>query len=58
LRAHGLTNFPDPQISSSGGASLNLNGTHIDPTSPTVQHAIAACQPDLAKDGSTSANNP
>jgi len=52
MRAHGLTNFPDPQNSSSGG-SLNLSGTHINPNSPAFEHAATACEQDLAKNGRT-----
>jgi hypothetical protein len=39
MRAHGVTNFPDP---GRNGAS-NIAGTGIDPNSPTFHSAQAAC---------------
>jgi hypothetical protein len=47
MRAHGITDFPDPQAGSGGGFSLQLKGgpgSDLDPTSPTFQAAQAACQ--------------
>jgi hypothetical protein len=40
MRAHGVPNFPDP---SSNGAGLNLNGTGINPQSPSFRAAQATC---------------
>ncbi len=40
MRAHGVTNFPDP--SASGGIELNRS-SGIDPSSPTFQRAQSAC---------------
>jgi hypothetical protein len=40
MRAHGLTNFPDPQ-SVNGGSSLDLSD--VDTHSPTYQRANRAC---------------
>lgn len=39
MRAHGVTNFPDP----SGGGGLNLDGTGINPQSPSFRAAQAIC---------------
>ena len=43
MRAHGITNFPDPTIQPNGGSSVSLNG--LDPTSPQFQSASKACGP-------------
>jgi hypothetical protein len=46
MRSHGVPNFPDPSSvtgTGTGAAHLNLNGTGIDLSSPTVQAAIKAC---------------
>ena len=40
MRAHGVTNFPDP---SSNGPGLNLNGTGINPQAPSFRTAQAIC---------------
>lgn len=39
MRAHGITNFPDP-----GGHGLNLQGSGLDPHSPQFQAAQHACR--------------
>lgn len=39
MRAHGVTNFPDP----SAGGGLELNGSGVNPQSPTFQSAQTAC---------------
>ena len=39
IRAHGVTNFPDP----GGGGGLNISGTGINPQSPAFKYAQAAC---------------
>jgi acyl-CoA synthetase (NDP forming) len=46
MRSHGVPNFPDPSASTgtgTGAVHLNLGGTGIDMSSPTVQAAITAC---------------
>jgi len=40
MRAHGVTDFPDP---SSNGPGLNLNGTGINPQAPAFRTAQASC---------------
>jgi hypothetical protein len=40
MRAHGVTNFPDP---SGAGGGLNLEGTGINPQSPSFRAAHAVC---------------
>ena len=39
MRAHGITNFPDP----SGGGGLNIGGTGINTRSPAFQAAQGTC---------------
>ncbi len=46
MRSHGVPNYPDPSSATGAGTGavhLNLNGTGIDLSSPTVQAAIKAC---------------
>jgi hypothetical protein len=46
MRSHGVPNYPDPSSATGpggGAVHLNLNGTGIDLSSPTVQAAIKAC---------------
>ncbi len=38
MRAHGVTNFPDPS-----GHGINLSGTGVNPRSPAFQAAQATC---------------
>jgi len=38
MRAHGVTNFPDPN-----GRGINIAGTGINPRSPGFEHAQATC---------------
>jgi hypothetical protein len=38
MRAHGVTNFPDPS-----GRGINIGGTGINPRSPAFEHAQAIC---------------
>ena len=40
MRAHGVTNFPDP---AGGGGGLNIAGTGINPASPSFRSARASC---------------
>jgi hypothetical protein len=45
MREHGVPNFPDPTVSSNGGAIVNRSGgTGINPRSPAFQHAQQICQ--------------
>ncbi len=49
MRAHGLSNFPDP-IFSSGGAQLRFTpSSGINPASPAFKTAQTACGPRLQK---------
>jgi hypothetical protein len=51
MRKHGVTDFPDPQFSTSGGGiGIKIGGSKgsLDPSSPTFQAAQKACQKDLA----------
>jgi hypothetical protein len=50
MRAHGLTNFPDPTFSSNGPRLRIGPAAGLDPSSPAFQHAQAACGP-LQKGG-------
>jgi hypothetical protein len=46
IRAHGVPDFPDPQMSG-GGMTVQANGAEnggTDPNSPTMQSAMQACQ--------------
>ncbi len=44
MRAHGVTNFPDPQFSNGGGVAIKITASSgIDPNSPTFQAAQQAC---------------
>jgi hypothetical protein len=44
MRAHGITNFPDPTFGSGGGVQLRIDKpTGIDPRSPAFQTAQKAC---------------
>jgi hypothetical protein len=48
MRAHGVTDFPDPQVQSTGGIGIRIGGpgSHgdLNPGSPTFQAAQSACQ--------------
>jgi hypothetical protein len=47
MRAHGITNFPDPQVHG-GGIGLEFKrGSGIDPKSPQFQAAQRACQKNM-----------
>jgi len=51
MRSHGVTDFPDPQISG-GRISITLHAqpgsnSDLDPNSPLFQHAQRACQADM-----------
>jgi hypothetical protein len=48
MRAHGITNFPDPTFDGNGGAQIRLGkGSGLDPNDPKFQAAQKAC----AKEG-------
>jgi hypothetical protein len=47
MRAHGISNFPDPD--SSGG--INIGGTGLNPQAPAFQAAQRACQKYFPNDG-------
>ncbi len=51
MRAHGITNYPDPSVQS-GGAAIGLGGTGVDPSAPQVKSASQACAPILHGGGS------
>ena len=47
MRAHGITDFPDPQSQAGGGFGLQIRvnpGSDLDPNSPKFQAAQTACQ--------------
>ena len=45
MREHGVPNFPDPTVSSSGGGIVSKSGAPgINPRSPAFQHAQQDCQ--------------
>jgi hypothetical protein len=47
MRAHGVTNFPDPQTRGGGIALQFKRGSGIDPQSPRFKAAQRACQSEL-----------
>jgi hypothetical protein len=53
MRAHGVTNFPDPVIGSGPGGGVGIRiggpGSGIDPSSPAFQAAQKICMPLLQK---------
>jgi hypothetical protein len=44
MRSHGVPNFPDPTTGPIGEQVIDMRGTGVDPSSPTVQAAEKACQ--------------
>jgi hypothetical protein len=45
MRAHGITNFPDPTFDNNGGAQISIGKkAGIDPNDPKFQAAAKACQ--------------
>ncbi|HTU84861.1 MAG TPA: hypothetical protein VMF57_04760 [Solirubrobacteraceae bacterium] len=46
MRSHGVPNFPDP-----AAAGINLNGTGINPASPSFESAQATCSKLLPSGG-------
>jgi hypothetical protein len=52
MRAHGIRDFPDPQVSGSGGGiSVRIPGGRIDMQSPAFQAAQKVCMPLMQKGG-------
>ena len=51
MRAHGVTNFPDPQFGTGGGAEIRIGGpgSGLAPNSPVFQSAQRACATTLRK---------
>jgi len=47
MRAHGISNFPDP----SGHGGINIGGTGLNPQSPAFEAAQRACQKYLPNNG-------
>jgi len=47
MRAHGVSNFPDP----GGGGSVQIQGTGLNPQAPAFQTAQRDCQHYLPSDG-------
>jgi hypothetical protein len=45
MRAHGVSSFPDPKISSDGSIELGFGTkSHVDANAPSVKAAQRACQ--------------
>jgi hypothetical protein len=52
MRAHGITDFPDPQSQGGGRVSLSLNGSpgsDLNPNDPAFQRAQKVCMPNAPK---------
>jgi hypothetical protein len=52
MRSHGVPNFPDPEISHSGGGvgiRIGGRGSGIEPNSPQFKAAQKTCQSDLPR---------
>jgi hypothetical protein len=60
MRAHGVTNFPDPQQSAGGGISLSVHAGAggINPSSPTFAAAQSKCKTLLPNHGTPPALSP
>jgi hypothetical protein len=61
MRAHGVTNFPDPDFSAGGGIGIHIRAgskSGLDPNNPTFQKAQQACQGKLpfGKGGGTTSS--
>lgn len=52
MRAHGVTDFPDPTIGSNGLPTLTINAGDVDPQSPAFRAARQVCKQDLPNLGS------
>jgi hypothetical protein len=53
MRSHGVTDFPDPVISTGpgGGVGVQIGGPGVDPQSPSFQAAQKICGPLIQKAG-------
>jgi hypothetical protein len=51
MRAHGVTNFPDPTFGSGGGVEIALGGPGMNPNSPVFKFAQRACGAPFGKVG-------
>lgn len=49
MRSHGVTNFPDPQVSGNGVLLKGGGASPLDLNSPAVKSAQQACQPLIGK---------
>jgi hypothetical protein len=52
MRSHGVPNFPDPQVNTSGGGvgiKIGAPGSQINPNSPSFKSAQASCLPLMRK---------
>jgi hypothetical protein len=52
MRSHGVPNFPDPQVSTSGGGvgiKIGGPGSEINPSAPAFKSAQASCLPLMRK---------
>jgi hypothetical protein len=59
MREHGLSTFPDPQRTGSGGTQLKIGeGSGLDPNSPTFQAAQKACQKYMTPGGTPPGGTP
>jgi hypothetical protein len=63
MRAHGIPNFPDPSVKTSGGSvsvtiRMKAGSGGIDPHSPQFQAAQQACSSILPKPGKNADGNP
>jgi len=55
VRSHGLSSYPDPQVSQSGGhGQITISPGGLDPTSPAFKSATRACGHLLPDGGSPS----
>jgi hypothetical protein len=58
MRAHGISNFPDPQAEG-GGITINMRkGSTLDPNNPQFQAAKRACQHYLSGNGEGETSSP
>lgn len=59
MREHGV-NVPDPKFDEGGGGSVafEIGGGTLDPTSPTLQEAQAACQKHFGPEGGAGSAGP
>jgi hypothetical protein len=53
MRAHGVTNFPDPVVKENpgGGVSVQIGGAGVDPQSPATESAQNVCGPLMQRAG-------